>query len=162
MKLITCVAIFGTTAVCSGHLQDYNYTWIAPLSTDRKFPLLTFPWPLALSLTILIGRSPCPMVNTLANHGYLPHDGLNISVADLVTAFNLSVNLAAEATDLVGVQALLTSTTGNPNTFNLDDLDKHGSKCHSAAAVSPSISVKKGRLIRGANSNRTRRLPLPQ
>jgi hypothetical protein len=57
---------------------------------------------------------------------------------------------------LVGVQALLTSTTGNPNTFNLDDLDKHGSKSHSAAAV------KNGRLIRGANSNRTRRLPLPQ
>ncbi|KAG8406889.1 hypothetical protein J3459_018571 [Metarhizium acridum] len=25
-------------------------------------------------------RSPCPMVNTLANHGYLPHNGRNLSV----------------------------------------------------------------------------------
>jgi hypothetical protein len=137
MKLITCVAIFGTTVVCSGHLQDCNYTWIAPSSTDRKSPpLLTFAWPLVPSLTIFTGRSPCPMVNTLANHGYLPHDGLNISVADLVTAFNLSVNLAAEATELVGVKALLTSTTGNPDTFNLDDLDEHGSKFLTASGPS--------------------------
>jgi hypothetical protein len=24
-------------------------------------------------------RSPCPALNTLANHGYLPHDGKNIT-----------------------------------------------------------------------------------
>lgn len=66
------------------------------------------------------------MVNTLANHGYLSRDGLNISMADLVTAFNNSINLAPEATELVGAKALLTSTTGNADTFNLDDLDEHG------------------------------------
>jgi len=82
-----------------------NYTWIAPSSTDR--------------------RSPCPMVNTLANHGFLPRDGLNISMDDLIVAFNASVNLASAATQLVGAKALLTSTTGNASTFNLDDLDIH-------------------------------------
>ncbi|EPE30694.1 Cloroperoxidase [Glarea lozoyensis ATCC 20868] len=69
-------------------------------------------------------RSPCPMVNTLANHGFLPRNGLNISMSDLVTAFNDSVNLASSATQLVGAKALTTSSTSN-TTFNLDDLDKH-------------------------------------
>ncbi|EHK96198.1 putative sterigmatocystin biosynthesis peroxidase stcC [Glarea lozoyensis 74030] len=64
------------------------------------------------------------MVNTLANHGFLPRNGLNISMSDLVTAFNDSVNLASSATQLVGAKALTTSSTSN-TTFNLDDLDKH-------------------------------------
>ncbi|KAI8151189.1 putative sterigmatocystin biosynthesis peroxidase stcC [Colletotrichum sp. SAR 10_70] len=71
-------------------------------------------------------RSPCPMVNTLANHGYLPRNGLNVSLADLITGFTAAVNLDPAATTLVGQKALLTSTTGNNATFNLDDLDKHG------------------------------------
>jgi hypothetical protein len=66
------------------------------------------------------------MINTLANHGYLPHNGLNISLDDLVTAFNSSVNLAPAATRLVGAKALIASTTGNSATFNLDDLNTHG------------------------------------
>lgn len=73
-----------------------------------------------------LGRSPCPMVNTLANHGYLPRNGLNVSLDDLVTAFNASVNLAPAATRLVGAKALIASTTGNSVTFNLDDLNTHG------------------------------------
>jgi hypothetical protein len=64
------------------------------------------------------------MVNTLANHGFLPRNGLNISMTDLITAFNASVNLATAATQLVGAKALTTSSTSN-TTFNLDDLDKH-------------------------------------
>lgn len=67
------------------------------------------------------------MVNTLANHGYLPRDGLNISLADLITAFSDAINLDEAATVLVGVKALETSTTGDNSTFNLDDLDTHGS-----------------------------------
>ncbi|PVH79931.1 Cloroperoxidase [Cadophora sp. DSE1049] len=101
MRLITLVAIFGTTGLCCS-----NYTWMAPAATDR--------------------RSPCPMVNSLANHGFLPRDGLNISLADLIVAFNESVNLAPAATTLVGQKALLASTTGNNATFNLDDINTHG------------------------------------
>ncbi|KAK2002644.1 Cloroperoxidase [Colletotrichum falcatum] len=71
-------------------------------------------------------RSPCPMVNALANHGYLPRNGLNVSLADLITGFTAAVNLDPAATTLVGQKALLTSTTGNNATFNLDDLDTHG------------------------------------
>ncbi|KAH9211757.1 Chloroperoxidase [Leptodontidium sp. 2 PMI_412] len=101
MKFITLVAIFGTTGFCFSDCK-----WIAPSSTDR--------------------RSPCPMVNSLANHGFLPHNGLNISMADLITAFNESINLAPAATQLVGQKALLASTTGSSATFNLDDINTHG------------------------------------
>jgi hypothetical protein len=68
------------------------------------------------------------MVNTLANHGFLPRNGLNVSMEDLIVALNASVNLAPNATELVGAKALTTSTTGDASTFNLDDLDIHGSK----------------------------------
>ncbi|KAH7129935.1 Chloroperoxidase [Dactylonectria estremocensis] len=77
--------------------------WQAPTESDR--------------------RSPCPMVNSLANHGYLPRDGLNISLADLIVAFTDAVNLDPAATTLVGQKAVL---TGNNVTFDLDNLAKHG------------------------------------
>lgn len=67
------------------------------------------------------------MVNTLANHGYLPRDGLNITLQDLLTGFTNGVNLDPSATLLVGVKALETSTTGDNSSFNLDDLSRHGS-----------------------------------
>jgi hypothetical protein len=65
------------------------------------------------------------MLNALANHNFLPHNGLNISMATLITALNDSINLASDATELVGGLAL---TTGNNVTFDLDNLDKHNSK----------------------------------
>lgn len=33
-------------------------------------------------------RSPCPALNALANHGYLPHDGRNITLTELVKALS--------------------------------------------------------------------------
>ncbi|KAK4220937.1 Peroxidase, family 2-domain-containing protein [Podospora fimiseda] len=71
-------------------------------------------------------RSPCPMVNALANHGYLPRDGKNISLSTLIKAAKEGVNLAPDATLLVGLKALQASSTGNWLTFHLDDLNKHG------------------------------------
>ncbi|KAF2132109.1 Cloroperoxidase [Dothidotthia symphoricarpi CBS 119687] len=82
------------------------HAWKAPGSTDR--------------------RSPCPMVNTLANHGYLPRNGVNVSMADLIVGLGDGVHLAEAATRLVGAKALTASTTGNSSTFNLDDINKHG------------------------------------
>jgi hypothetical protein len=52
---------------------------------------------------------------------FLPHDGLNISIEDLIVALNASVNLADEGTLFVGSLDLLTSKTGDPATFNLDN-----------------------------------------
>ncbi|KKY36562.1 putative chloroperoxidase-like protein [Diaporthe ampelina] len=66
------------------------------------------------------------MVNTLANHGYLPRDGLAITLQDLLTGFTDGINLDPSATLLVGTKALETSTTGDNSSFNLDDLSRHG------------------------------------
>ncbi|CZT43884.1 related to chloroperoxidase [Rhynchosporium secalis] len=99
MKLATLVW-FITTAFC--HSEN---AWIAPCSTDR--------------------RSPCPMVNSLANHGFLARDGRNISVADLVAGFEKGVNLAAAVTITVSQGVLNVSTTGSDTTFNLNDLSVH-------------------------------------
>ncbi|KAM0230521.1 hypothetical protein ACHAP5_011357 [Fusarium lateritium] len=93
------VAFFASAALAVSAAND----WQAPASSDR--------------------RSPCPMVNSLANHGYLPRNGLNISLDDLIVAFADAVNLDPAATTLVGNKAL---TTGNNVTFDLDDLKKHG------------------------------------
>ncbi|KAI0532515.1 putative chloroperoxidase [Xylaria digitata] len=41
-------------------------------------------------------RSPCPMLNTLANHGYLPHDGRNITIQDFGKAIFESTNWNAD------------------------------------------------------------------
>ncbi|KAI6361107.1 hypothetical protein MCOR25_006572 [Pyricularia grisea] len=69
-------------------------------------------------------KSPCPMMNTLANHGFIPRT--NISMDQLVSALELSIGLEGAATRIVGGKALSTSTTGDPNTFNLEDITKHG------------------------------------
>ncbi|KAH8897324.1 Cloroperoxidase [Thozetella sp. PMI_491] len=37
-------------------------------------------------------RSPCPGLNALANHGYLPHDGRNITGPMMVAAFSKAMN----------------------------------------------------------------------
>lgn len=65
------------------------------------------------------------MLNALANHGYLPRSGMNITLEDLLISFDESVNLAAEVVTGVGNAALTTSTTGNSSTFHLADTVKH-------------------------------------
>ena len=39
-------------------------------------------------------RGPCPGLNALANHGFLPRDGKNIHITDIVTAMNDHLGIA--------------------------------------------------------------------
>lgn len=102
LTVLTALA-FAATAICTSCHQ-----WRPPTLLDR--------------------RGPCPMLNSLANHGFLPRNGLNISVEDLVNGFDEAVNLSRDLTLSVAQLAVTTSTTGNPNTLNMDDLDTHGSE----------------------------------
>ncbi|KAK3900063.1 Chloroperoxidase [Staphylotrichum tortipilum] len=86
------------------------HAWRAPLPGDR--------------------RSPCPMMNTLANHGFVARSGRNISVDELVNAIDVAVNLSPLSSRPVVEIAASLSTTGYPNTFNLDDLNTHGAIEH--------------------------------
>ncbi|KAF7535445.1 heme-thiolate peroxidase [Neopestalotiopsis clavispora] len=75
-------------------------------------------------------RAPCPMLNSLANHGYLPRDGLNIDADTLTQALSDGINI--DPTTLAGaVQAAVSlSTTGNSSTFHLHDTLKHNAIEH--------------------------------
>ncbi|KAL0943237.1 chloroperoxidase-like protein [Colletotrichum truncatum] len=70
-------------------------------------------------------RSPCPVLNALANHGYLPREGTGITMDQLKGAFTMAFNLDESVTVAVSKLGFTTSTTGNPNTLNLKDLSKH-------------------------------------
>ncbi|CAL3968928.1 hypothetical protein PZA11_004882 [Diplocarpon coronariae] len=100
MKAATLASLLG-----SASLGSCSHEWAAPTVTDL--------------------RSPCPMLNTLANHDYIARDGRNISIDDLVIGFQQSINLDPDATRQFGAPALNTSSTGNSATFNLKDLDMH-------------------------------------
>lgn len=73
------------------------------------------------------------MLNTLANHGYVARNGMNISLADMQAGFQESINLAPDFSVGpfgVGVTA---STTGRNDTLNLHDLLKHNLIEHDAS-----------------------------
>ncbi|KAK2609840.1 hypothetical protein N8I77_003317 [Diaporthe amygdali] len=70
-------------------------------------------------------RSPCPGINSLANHGILPRDGRNIDLDTLGAAVLLGYNMDHETMLLVGIPALKTSTTGDNATFHLSDVAQH-------------------------------------
>ncbi|POS73806.1 hypothetical protein DHEL01_v207799 [Diaporthe helianthi] len=75
-------------------------------------------------------RSPCPILNALANHAYLPPDGKEISMRDLKSGFARAINVDEALVETLGTPAFALSTTGNPDTFNLDDLSKHNAIEH--------------------------------
>ncbi|KAI6352279.1 hypothetical protein MCOR25_009460 [Pyricularia grisea] len=106
------VALFASSALC----QDAGHEWQAPASGDR--------------------RSPCPLLNSLANHGYLPHNGKDISVDALIDGLHAALNLRDDAKlffRLQGNKAVSASSTGNKSTFHLNDLNKHDLIEHDAS-----------------------------
>lgn len=73
------------------------------------------------------GRSPCPGLNALANHGYLNRDGKAISYDAInsatMEALNYDDGVFLDAFHFVQVFQL--SSTGSRDTFNLLDLAVH-------------------------------------
>jgi hypothetical protein len=65
------------------------------------------------------------MLNALANHGYLPHDGLSVTRDDVKDGLEESINFTADILDSIIDIALSTSSTGNSSTFNLADSAVH-------------------------------------
>ncbi|KAJ4358400.1 uncharacterized protein N0V89_002982 [Didymosphaeria variabile] len=100
MKIAT--TILGLAALA---IAQFNYDdWRAPAEGDL--------------------RGPCPALNALANHGFLPRDGRNISQAALLNA-TAAVNLSAEVTIGLFLAALKTSSDPVSGAFTLQDLKKH-------------------------------------
>nr|7ZNM_A Chain A, Artificial Unspecific Peroxygenase [Marasmius rotula]7ZNM_B Chain B, Artificial Unspecific Peroxygenase [Marasmius rotula]7ZNV_A Chain A, artificial unspecific peroxygenase [Marasmius rotula]7ZNW_A Chain A, artificial unspecific peoxygenase [Marasmius rotula]7ZNW_C Chain C, artificial unspecific peoxygenase [Marasmius rotula] len=76
-------------------------------------------------------RSPCPGLNTLANHGFLPRNGRNITIPMIVQAGFDGYNVQPDILILAAKVGLLTSP--EPDTFTLDDLKLHGTIEHDAS-----------------------------
>jgi hypothetical protein len=81
----------------------------------------------------IIVRSPCPMLNTLANYGLLPHDGKNITEEQTANALKLSINLNEDVAKSQFQEALATNPTPGATTFSLDDLSRHNIIEHDAS-----------------------------
>ncbi|KAJ6582238.1 Cloroperoxidase [Mycena capillaripes] len=88
-----------------------NHGWIAPTATDV--------------------RSPCPGLNTLANHGYLPRTGKNITIPMILNAASDALNVNADTILPFAKFGLL---SGDEDvSLNLDALKLHGLLEHDAS-----------------------------
>lgn len=72
-------------------------------------------------------RGACPGMNTLANHGYLPHDGKNITLQRLLDAMLEGYNVNGWDTVLLYISAVQTNPLGvSARSFSLTDLTLPG------------------------------------
>ncbi|CAJ2514100.1 Uu.00g022190.m01.CDS01 [Anthostomella pinea] len=72
------------------------------------------------------GRSPCPGINTFANHGFIPRDGFNVSFAEIRAGIVEAANFHPSLIDSIIAAGVGGSTTEYDDTIHLDDLAIHG------------------------------------
>lgn len=71
-------------------------------------------------------RSACPMLNAMANHGILPHDGKDISFKDMNTKIRQTFNFAASFCFFVpNFSARFLNKDYSTDRFDLADLSLH-------------------------------------
>lgn len=74
------------------------------------------------------------MLNALANHNYLPHNGQNITQDMTTTALDSGLNIPPDFGALLHMMAVRTNPDGNAtNQFNLDHLARHDILEHDAS-----------------------------
>lgn len=78
-------------------------------------------------------RSPCPALNTLANHGYLPRHGRNIGFSNLVRALREGYNLSLPLALFLTIGGFILLRRSPPAT--LYEIGKHGRIEHDASLV---------------------------
>ncbi|CAB4433067.1 unnamed protein product [Rhizophagus irregularis] len=93
-------------------------------------------------------RSPCPALNCLANHGFLPRSGKDFSMSELIEALNKGFNTSRA---FASVQTLGAFTMYGKlfQKMSLSDLQRHGILEHDAslsrqdAAIGDHVNVDK-------------------
>ncbi|KAI0428279.1 Chloroperoxidase [Xylaria sp. FL1042] len=70
-------------------------------------------------------RGVCPMLNTLANHGFLPRNGRNLDENVTVNALHDALNLTPDFGRFLFTAGRLSNPKPNATTFDLDHLDRH-------------------------------------
>ncbi|KAH8996693.1 Cloroperoxidase [Lactarius akahatsu] len=102
-----------TTSPTQNHNGDSSHEWVPKQPGDV--------------------RSPCPALNTLANHGYLPHDGKQLTAPILIHALQEGYGLSTPLAHLLvhgGIFLL-----GQTGAFGLNDLARHNRIEHDASLV---------------------------
>ena len=70
-------------------------------------------------LTSAIARGPCPMMNTLANHGFLHRDGLNLTEDVVIKALQDGLNFDTSLSETMFKMALPANPDPNATWFTL-------------------------------------------
>ncbi|KAI0379379.1 Cloroperoxidase [Hypomontagnella monticulosa] len=78
-------------------------------------------------------RGPCPMLNTLANHGFLPHNGRNITKETTIHAMGSALNFNESLASLMFQMAVIANPEPNATFFTLDQLNVHNVLEHDAS-----------------------------
>ncbi|KAF2403478.1 Cloroperoxidase, partial [Trichodelitschia bisporula] len=81
-------------------------------------------------------RSPCPLLNTLANHGFLNRDGRSLTMYHIDAAIMSAMNMDLNTTQLFTANCfteLGLSTTDPSVAIDLEDLNAHGLTEHDAS-----------------------------
>lgn len=73
------------------------------------------------------------MMNTLANHGYLPHDGRNLTETNVVNGLKNGLNFDPSLGQIMFSQALIVNSEPNATYFTLDMLNQHNVLEHDAS-----------------------------
>jgi hypothetical protein len=136
MKFSALIAITGALAPVSA-IPQYLSTgtrdfvpqeWIAPTASDCKLIEQTSVPRIHVLYAnrFHAARGPCPGLNTLANHGYIPRDGKNIDLKKLAAGMLSGYNIEYSDALLLWTQAIRTSPK-YPRTvsFDLADLGRH-------------------------------------
>lgn len=90
---------------------------------------------LTLILTRLcdLVRGPCPMMNTLANHGFLPHDGKNLTQTTVIAALKNGLNFDEDLGSIMYRMAIVANPEPNATYFTLGQLNRHNILEHDAS-----------------------------
>ncbi|PGH16317.1 hypothetical protein AJ79_01859 [Helicocarpus griseus UAMH5409] len=70
-------------------------------------------------------RGPCPALNSLANHGILPHSGKGMTYPVLLKGILEGLNVGFDLTVFAGTGGMLSRENPLELTFDLDDLTNH-------------------------------------
>jgi hypothetical protein len=79
LNVLNTREVAGIVPTNNNTLKPQHFTWRAPSADDD--------------------RAPCPMLNTLANHGFLPHNGRNITRDIFLKGLSDALNLDHESVD---------------------------------------------------------------
>lgn len=86
------------------------------------------------------------MINALANHGILPHDGKGITKAMAVSALTSAVNLGSNIATVFAVGGVASNPDHSAHSFDLNHVDKHN-------FIEHDVSLSRGDIAFGSNSD---------